>query len=131
MALGRRLWLGLWSLLLPVSLYALLALVFLDSFDFSSTTVNTVTVMAGGALAGLIVGFGFGLRDWRVLIPPLATGLVGLGLYPLLEGWLAGENETPGYVLVWIGQFIAMYVSTWLSLTVGIADTPEVVATHL
>jgi hypothetical protein len=54
----------------------------------------------------------------------------GANLYPLLEGWLADKQETAGYVLVWIGQFVAISMSTWLSLTVGVADRPEVVATH-
>lgn len=117
MTAQRWLWLGLWSLILPVSLYFLLAFfVGLDMLDLSSTTGNMILVVAAGVLAGLFVGFGFGLRDWRILIPPLAAGLIGLGLYPLLETVWTAENETPAYVMVWLAQSVVLIVPIWLSL---------------
>ncbi len=119
MTIGRELWLALWSLILPIVLSILLLfLVWTDA-----TTTNTLMMVAAGALAGLIVGFGFGLRDRRILIPPLATGLIGLGLYPLETAWSV-DNATITYALVWLGQAIALFVSTWL-LSRGVANPPE------
>lgn len=113
MTVRRGLWLGLWSVILPVVLYFLLVVTFgLDKLDLSSTGGNTILVVAAGVLAGLIVGIGFGMRDWRILIPPLAAGLIGLGLYPLLE---SVDNTTPAYVVVWLGQSAAMCTSVGLS----------------
>lgn len=122
MSTGRRLLLGIWSLILPVSFsFVLMFLVWTDS-----TTMNTLMVVSAGVLAGLIVGYGFGLRDWRILIPPLAAGLIGLGLYPLIESvaWTS-EPELRAYALVWLGQSTALYVSIWLNSIKGVARSPS------
>lgn len=127
MSVRRGLWLGLWCLILPVSLYFLQVVAFgLNLLDLSSTTGNIVLVVSAGGLAGAIVSLAFGLRDWRILIPTVATGLIGLGLYPLLETatWPA-DNETPAYVLVWLGQSVALYASVWFSSRTGVAG-PDV-----
>ena len=80
-------------------------------------------MVAAALLAGLIVGIGFRLRSGKILIPSLAAGLIGLAIYPLLE---AVDNSTPAFVVVWLGQSIAIYASVWLNCTRGATDSPEV-----
>ena len=124
--LRRGAWLGFWSLVLPASLYFLMAFFTLDALDLSSTGDNMLLVVAAGVLAGLGIGFGFGLRDWRILIPPIAAGVVGLGIYPLLESGWADDYVTLAYAMVWVGQAVALWVTTWLSLRKSAPERTEV-----
>jgi hypothetical protein len=126
MTLRRGAWLGFWSVALPASLYFLMAFFTLDTLDLSSTTDNMILVITAGVVAGVGIGFGFGLRDWRVLIPPIAAGLIGLGIYPLLEAAWADNYVALAYAIVWAGQAVGLWVTTWLSLRMSALQRPEV-----
>jgi len=128
MTVNRRLLLGLGSLVLPFLIYWLLVVtVGLDLFDLSSSRDNTIVVVAAGVLAGLIVGFGFGLRDWRMAAPPLGAGVLGLGIYPLLN---LVDPETTAYLVVWLGQSIALYLTVWFGMSRRGPHTPEALDTR-
>jgi hypothetical protein len=117
MTVRRGLWVGVWSLILPSTLTALLifAVLLVDVLPETDRELVAVTVGAG-VLAGAIGGLGFGVRGWWLLVPPLATGAMGLAAQ------LSAQTDAVllAIALVWLGQSIVMYLSIWLSLTQGV-----------
>ena len=85
----------------------------------SDEIVNSIAITTGGVLAGLGVGFGFGLRDWRLSVPSTATGGAGLALYVLLFARDVVTSSTEGAVL-WLGvmplQALVLFATSWWML---------------
>lgn len=78
-------------------------------FGLSVATVNAITAVLGGLLAGAAVAFLARLKGWRFAIPPLAGAGAGLFVEGIKSATGAASTSAPWFV--WGAQSIAIFIS--------------------
>jgi hypothetical protein len=78
-------------------------------FGLSVATVNAITAVLGGLLAGAAVAFLARPKGWRFAVPPLAGAGVGLFVEGIKSATGAVSTSAPWFV--WGAQSIAIFIS--------------------
>jgi hypothetical protein len=85
----------------------------------SDTLVTGFIVASGGMATGLVVARVAGLRGWKLLAPPVAALIVGVGIYLSFAAFETGEVVDAGnldLITVGIGEVIAIVVATRIAI---------------
>jgi len=118
---------GLSSALVPIVVFFVVSLVLLmvggfdpgNTFGVSDEFLGGVLVVVGGLLSGVIVGLFAGMRSWRLAVPAIAGGAVGLAVFlAFVTFGVGGESaDIAGVSLwgIWVGQAIGIFLATWLT----------------
>jgi len=119
--------LGAAAVLLPLSMFLVgwALIVVTNNLDVayalgvSDTLVTWFIVASSGMATGLVVARVAGLRGWKLLAPPVAALIVGVGIYLSFAAFETGEVVDAGnldLITVGIGQVIAIVVATRIAI---------------
>jgi len=119
--------LGAAAVLLPLSMFLVgwALIVVTNNLDVayalgvSDTLVTWFIVASSGMATGLVVARVAGLRGWKLLAPPVAALIVGVGIYLSFAAFETGEVVDAGnldLITVGIGEVIAIVAATRIAI---------------